>query len=203
MSVHSAAGTIIGLVKTSTFNSTTYRINTFLGAPYAEPPVGSLRFSKPVKKARFSTPFSADQYGPSCPQNTQFFPGTPFISEDCLSLNVYASATAHATGNLPDMVWFHGGTFAIGSPVFFDASNLSGFGNVVVVTANYRLGLIGFLATDDDTSKGNYGLWDQHMVIQWVHDNIASFGGDPHRVTLFGESAGGASSFLSSHVSAE
>uniref|UniRef100_K1QHR6 Carboxylic ester hydrolase n=1 Tax=Magallana gigas TaxID=29159 RepID=K1QHR6_MAGGI len=93
------------------------------------------------------------------------------------------------------MVWFHGGAFVMGSSSFFDASNLSGFGNVVVVTANYRLGPIGFLATDDDTSKGNYGLWDQHMVIQWVHDNIAFFGGDPHRVTLFGESAGGASSF--------
>lgn len=106
VSVHSAAGNIIGVVKSSTFNSTTYRINTFLGIPYAEPPVGSLRFSKPVQKTRFLTPYSADQYGPSCPQNTQFFPGKPFISEDCLSLNVFAPASTH-TGTLPVMVWFH------------------------------------------------------------------------------------------------
>lgn len=196
--VHSSAGNIIGLLKTSTFKSTVYRINTFLGIPYAEPPLGNLRFSKPVKKARFSVPFSANQYGPACPQKPelakQWIPGKPYILEDCLSLNVFVPANAN-TSNLPVMVWFHGGAFVIGQSSIYDASNLSGFGNVVVVTANYRLGPIGFLATDDDTSKGNYGLWDQRMVIQWVHDNIASFGGDPHRVTLFGESAGGASSF--------
>lgn len=196
VSVHSAAGNFIGTAKTATFKTTTYNVNTFLGIPYAEPPIGNLRFAKPVKKARFAAAFSATQYGPACPQRAemaqQWIPGKPFISEDCLSLNVFAPPNAH---HLPVMLWFHGGAFVIGQSSIYDASTLSGYGNVVVVTANYRLGPIGFLATDDDTSKGNYGLWDQQMAIQWVHDNIGAFGGDRDSVTLFGESAGGASSF--------
>ncbi|XP_062582148.1 acetylcholinesterase-like [Saccostrea cucullata] len=195
--VHSNAGNIIGFANTSSFKSIMYNVNNFLGIPYAEPPLGILRFAKPVKKARFTQAFSAIQYGPACPQKAEFsqqwIPGKPMISEDCLTLNIFAPAHAH---NLAVMVWFHGGAFVIGQSSIYDASTLSGFGNVVVVTVNYRLGPIGFLATDDDTSKGNYGLWDQHMALQWVHDNIASFGGDPNLVTVFGESAGGASSFF-------
>lgn len=195
--VHSNAGDVIGTTKTTSFTSVRYNIDTFLGIPYAEPPIGNLRFAKPVKKAHFAHAFSATQYGPACPQRPemaqQWLPGKPFISEDCLTLNIFAPAHGH---NLPVMIWFHGGAFVIGQSSIYDASTLSGFGNVVIVTVNYRLGPIGFLATDDDTSKGNYGLWDQQMALQWVHDNIRSFGGDPNLVTLFGESAGGASTFL-------
>ncbi|XP_061176096.1 acetylcholinesterase-like [Saccostrea echinata] len=195
--VHSNAGNIVGFANTTSFESVRYNVNTFLGIPFAEPPLGVLRFAKPIKKARFTHAFSATKYGPACPQKAEFsqqwIPGKPMISEDCLTLNVFAPAHAH---NLAVMVWFHGGAFVIGQSSIYDASTLSGFGNVVVVTANYRLGPIGFLATDDDTAKGNYGLWDQHMALQWVHDNIASFGGDPNLVTVFGESAGGASSFF-------
>ncbi|KAK3098243.1 hypothetical protein FSP39_017561 [Pinctada imbricata] len=91
------------------------------------------------------------------------------------------------------MIWLHGGAYVIGQSSIYSVENLVAYTNIIVVTLNYRLGPLGFLCTDDNTVSGNHGLWDQHLAIRWVHDNIASFGGDTQRVTLFGESAGGAS----------
>jgi len=90
------------------------------------------------------------------------------------------------------MVWLHGGGFVCGSSDMYDGAYLAAHGQVVVVTVNYRLSVFGFLSTEDASSTGNNGLWDQHLAIKWVHDNAVAFGGDPSRVTLFGESAGGA-----------
>ncbi|XP_070551708.1 acetylcholinesterase-like [Ptychodera flava] len=109
-------------------------------------------------------------------------------SEDCLFLNVYAPQTQ--SGSLPVMVWIHGGGFLWGSGSSYDSLPLSAIGNVIVVTINYRLGALGFFLTGDEHATGNYGLLDQIAALQWVQDNIAAFGGDVNKVTIFGESAG-------------
>ncbi len=137
----------------------------------------------------------AQQPGHVCPQN-QTLSGHPNQvrgNEDCLSLNIYASHTAQ---NLPVMIWLHGGSFETGAGSDYDPSPLAREQHVIVVTINYRLGALGFLALPTLTqggSAGNYGLLDQQLALQWVRDNIAAFGGDAHNITVFGESAGGMS----------
>ncbi|XP_062395038.1 fatty acyl-CoA hydrolase precursor, medium chain-like isoform X5 [Sardina pilchardus] len=117
----------------------------------------------------------------------------PEVSEDCLYLNVYTPAKPSEDAKLPVMVWIHGGALVMGSASFYDGSVLAAYQNVVVVLIQYRLGLLGFFSTGDDGAPGNMGLLDQVAALQWVQENIQSFGGDPSSVTLFGESAGGAS----------
>ncbi|CAH1250904.1 CES2 [Branchiostoma lanceolatum] len=112
------------------------------------------------------------------------------MSEDCLSLNVYTSDVS-PTANLPVMVWIHGGAFTLGSASTYGGEVLTAYHRVVLVTINYRLGPLGFLQTLDDEAPGNFGLLDQIKALQWVQNNIRDFGGDPDRVTIFGESAGG------------
>jgi para-nitrobenzyl esterase len=177
----------------------------FLGIPYAAPPVGALRFRAPQPAAAWSGVRDATKRGPMCPQfQLMVGGGKPTIAtgtdEDCLSLNVWTPAAA--TAARPVMVFLHGGAFVLGSggDAVYDGANLANAGDVVVVTLNYRLGPLGFAALaaldgEDPASptSGNYGLVDQRAALQWVHDNIATFGGDPSDVTLFGESAGGAS----------
>ncbi|XP_021356319.1 cholinesterase 1-like [Mizuhopecten yessoensis] len=125
---------------------------------------------------------------------SMWIPGETYYSEDCLTLNIFVpEATSPIGGKLPVMLWIHGGAYAIGQSAIYSGENLAAFGDVIVVTVNYRLGALGFLATHDDDVRGNYGLWDQHLAMQWVHNNIRSFGGNPEEVTLFGESAGAAS----------
>ena len=177
----------------------------YRGIPYAEPPVGSLRFSAPVTKSPWDSVYNATSYGPSCPQNISavpiFYPDymvriprpAQVISEDCLTLNIFAPAVGETESGLAVMFWIHGGSFETGQGSGYDASALATRGDVVVVTINYRLNVFGFLCTDDANAPGNYGLLDQQLALQWVHDNIEAFGGDPSRVTLFGQSAGGAS----------
>jgi len=121
------------------------------------------------------------------------------VSEDCLTLNIFAPAGATATARLPVMVWIHGGGFISGSSRDFDGTALVQHGNLLVVTINYRLGYLGFLAhpalsqADPRHVSGNYGILDQQAALAWVRRNIAGFGGDPKRITIFGESAGGQS----------
>lgn len=173
-------------------------VNEWLGIPYAAPPVGNLRWYPPQPPAPFTGTFQATQFGSSCPQGTSQF-GRPSTSEDCLFLNVYVPAGATAASRLPVMVWIHGGAFITGEGADYDGSPLASQGNVVVVTINYRLGLLGFLAhaalatLDPNGSSGNYGFQDQQAAIGWVKRNIAAFGGNPASTTIFGESAGGAS----------
>ncbi len=173
-------------------------VDEWLGIPYASPPVGQLRWYPPQPPAPFAGTFQATQFGSPCPQGISQF-GTPSTNEDCLFLNIYAPAGARASSGLPVMVWIHGGAFVTGEGSDYDGSPLVRQGNVIVVTINYRLGLLGFLAHpalsayDPNGSSGNYGIQDQQAAIGWVARNITAFGGNPANITIFGESAGGAS----------
>lgn len=173
----------------------------FRGVPYAQPPVGNGRWRPPVPVKSWDGVRSATSFGPSCWQRPREYSslytrGDLDPSEDCLYLNIWTAAV-QPTDALPVMVWFHGGGHngGSGSPRIFDGASLASRG-VVLVTLNYRLGPFGFLAHPALTaespheSSGNYGLLDQISALEWVHNNIAAFGGDPGNVTIFGQSAG-------------
>ena len=170
-------------------------VNEFLGIPYAAPPVGALRWQPPQPAARWSGVRDATQFAPHCPQ-----PATPFgqasMSEDCLFLNVFTPSHKKAGAHHPVMVWIHGGALVTGESNDYIPAKLVEDG-VTVVTINYRLGALGFLAhpalADANGQAGDYGLMDQQAALRWVQRNIASFGGDRRNVTIFGESAGGLS----------
>ena len=188
-------------------------IREFLGVPYAAPPVGDRRWRPPVKHEPWFAPLEATQFANHCPQPPSPF-GVASITEDCLFLNVFTpdSDSDHDFGDSrqrPVMVWIHGGALVFGESDDYDPTELVKDG-VIVVTINYRLGALGFLAhpalaaekTDPDrdhdrdaNSSGDYGLMDQQLALRWVRDNIHFFGGDPLNVTIFGESAGGLSVF--------
>ncbi|CUA68479.1 hypothetical protein RSOLAG22IIIB_03516 [Rhizoctonia solani] len=180
-------------------NGTTYVGNqtdaqdVFLGIPYAQPPVGNLRFRKPVAYTSNGT-IDVQNYGPRCHQSTI----ANDTSEDCLTLNIWRP---HEVAEpLPVMVWIYGGSFILG-----ESQSYPGYGiveksielgqPVLYVSMNYRLGFFGFPVGEQTMNKGaaNLGLYDQRMAIEWVQNNIQHFGGDPTKVTLFGESAGGIS----------
>ena len=184
LTVKTAQGTVHG--------AETGAMRHFLGIPYAQPPVGDLRWVAPQAPASFTATRDATAFGAHCPQ-PEAAPTNYSGSEDCLFLNVYTPKTAGAHAV---MVWFHGGAFYFGRSESYDPARLVAQ-DVVVVTVNYRLGALGFLAhpalKDGDGSSGNYGLLDQVAALRWVKANIASFGGDPNNVTIFGQSAGGAS----------
>lgn len=194
--VETKLGTIIGTIKDVNVFGTQTNVERYFGIPYAEPPIGELRFRKPVPKKPFTTPFKATKHGNVCLQVALLPMGDASLSEDCLFLNVYVPAVRKQ--DLAVMVFIHGGGFITGSsdPVISDT--LAAHGEVIIVTINYRLSLWGFLTTEDKHAPGNYGLWDQHEAIRWVHNNIEAFGGDPTKVTIFGESAGGVSVVIQS-----
>ncbi|XP_035896227.1 carboxylesterase 4A-like [Anopheles stephensi] len=161
----------------------------FKGVPYAEPPVGSLRFRNPVPRASWPGVRDASSHGAECLQ-LSIIPGQLRGSEDCLYLNIY---TQQLIGTRPVMVWIHGGGYNANS------GNSDEFGpeklvqeNVLLVTLNYRLGVLGFLSTGDRYAAGNWGLKDCLQALRWVRANIRAFGGDPDNVTIFGNSAGAA-----------
>jgi para-nitrobenzyl esterase len=174
-------------------------IAVFRGVPFAAPPVGPLRWRPPQPVLRWSGIRGAYSFAPACPQTGVSMPGElpPTTSEDCLYLNIWTPAVAAPARPLPVMVWIYGGGFTNGSTAFplYNATRLARKG-VVVVSIAYRVGPLGFLAHPELTAEshlhtsGNYGLMDQVAALQWVRDNIAAFGGDPGRVTLFGQSAG-------------
>ncbi len=175
-------------------------VNSFLGLPYAAPPTGNLRWRPPQPASSWSGVRDATQFGPSCPQaqvNNPFLPPGP-ISEDCLYLNVYTPTSRSSSGGgRPVLVWIHGGGLVQDGGRNYDGTKLAADGTVVV-TINYRLGALGFLAHPALASRpggaaGNYGLMDQQAALRWVQRNITHFGGDPHNVTIAGQSAGGLS----------
>ena len=170
----------------------------YLGIPYAAPPVGPLRWAPPQPPARWHGIRPATSFAPHCPQPAGVF-GRPSMSEGCLYLNVFTPGGDHGS-KLPVMVWIHGGGFVGGESDDYDPSTLVADG-VIVVTINYRLGALGFLAHPALASHpggptGDYGLMDQQAALRWVQHNIRAFGGNPANVTIFGESAGGQSVLL-------
>ena len=183
---------------------TTPRYRSFRGIPFASPPVGSLRWRPPMEMAPWSGVRAATSYRHNCMQDDRFTPAQPFdtLSEDCLYLNVWTPPNATGASSLPVLFWVHGGSFTGGGA---NESRLNGTWiqaagyDMIVVTTNYRLNIFGFLGgaalrtLDPLGSTGNYGIQDQRAALKWVQANIAAFGGDPKRVMLCGESAGGAS----------
>lgn len=176
----------------------------YMGIPYAEPPVGMLRFKKPRPITPWSEELNCTHFGPRCPQVDEYFAQyLNIVGKDeanCLTLNVFTPRWRYETKKkYAVMVWIHGGGFSIHSSSNYGdttiARNLC-TKDVVVVSINYRLGPFGFFTTGDDQCKGNMGLWDQALALHWVHDNIEAFGGDRDNVTVFGQSAGGASADL-------
>ncbi|CUA66830.1 hypothetical protein RSOLAG22IIIB_00278 [Rhizoctonia solani] len=186
-----------------------HRQTKYLGIPYAQPPVGPLRFRPPLALAAnhtFSHPVIADAFGPSCPQSTP----VPYpISESCLTLNVWVpdvpapvrrSLGKEIEKGLPVLVWIYGGAFINGSTQKYPADGLVeaaiDLGKpVIVASMNYRLGMFGFPVGAEPFASDahNLGLLDQRLALEWIHDHIAHFGGDPEKITLFGESAGSVS----------
>jgi para-nitrobenzyl esterase len=172
----------------------------YLGIPFAAPPVGNLRWRPPRTHARWTTPLDATHFANHCPQSGSFVGGSS-LDEDCLYLNVYTpnlgNGKGHAKG-LPVMFWIHGGALEAGQSDDYDPTRLVQKGRVVV-TINYRLGWLGFLAHPALSAEspyhgsGDYGFMDQQAALRWVKHNIANFGGDPGNVTIFGQSAGGQS----------
>ena len=186
--VETTSGNVCGKVVTADGRG----VHAFLGIPYAETTAGDNRWKDPIPKVPASDVIEATVFGPACPQATDppYSPPGEF-SEDCLSLNIWRRADVPEREPRPVMVWIYGGSFLSGgsSMPVYDGAYLSSTEDVVVVSLNYRLGALGFLAGIHGL-EGNYGLKDQQLAFQWVKDNIGNFGGDPDQVTLFGESAG-------------
>jgi para-nitrobenzyl esterase len=184
---------------------TTGTVRQFLGVRYAQPVTLNLRWKPPQLVTPSLVTQDATQFGNHCPQGFSPF-GNASLTEDCLFLNVYTpnergDRESHRDDGRPVMVWIHGGALAVGESNEYDAAKLVARG-VVVVTINYRLGALGFLAhpaltgESPDHISGNYGFEDQQAALKWVRRNIGAFGGNPEKVTIFGESAGGLSTLV-------
>ncbi|KAM8944731.1 bile salt-activated lipase isoform 2-T2 [Lycaon pictus] len=173
-------------------------VDIFKGIPFAAPPKA---LENPQRHPGWQGTLKAKDFKRRCLQATITQDNT-YGEEDCLYLNIWVpQGKKEVSRNLPVMIWIYGGAFLMGaghganflSNYLYDGEEIATRGNVIVVTFNYRVGPLGFLSTGDANLPGNYGLRDQHMAIAWVKRNIAAFGGDPNNITLFGESAGGAS----------
>lgn len=176
-------------------------VATYKGIPYAADTTGELRFAPPQPLDPWQEPRECFDFGPRCYQYGNILADLPPMyssegkSEDCLSLNIWTPATSPSE-NLPVYVYIHGGGFSTGSggELMFDGTNMASGRGVIVVTINYRLGALGFLALEslktEQGTTGNYGLLDQIAALHWLQDNITAFGGDPDNVTIGGESAG-------------
>ncbi|XP_063801800.1 fatty acyl-CoA hydrolase precursor, medium chain-like [Pseudophryne corroboree] len=178
-------------------------VDAFYGIPFAKPPVGPLRLARPEPPEPWGSIREASENPPMCLQNLEILGQLlqmikmkvtfPPVSEDCLYLNIFSPADRGQSARLPVMVFIHGGGLVLGGALLYEGSAMSAFENVVVVSIQYRVGLMGFLSSGDKQLPGNYGFFDQVEALRWVQRNIADFGGDPKSVTIFGESSGGAS----------
>jgi para-nitrobenzyl esterase len=193
-------GVVIGAINEAT-NTLSWK-----AIPYAQPPVGELRWRAPRNPVKRTTPLHVDKYCEICPQyiDHDSNPATPQVvmgNEDCLYLNIWAPKTSAA--NLPVFVWIHGGGNSIQWPLLSntDGAILAGKQSMVVVTVNYRLGPMGFFSHpalrsgDEKSDSGNFALLDLIQALSWVKANIKNFGGNPENVTIAGESAGGQNVF--------
>ena len=177
----------------------------FLGIPYAAPPVGDLRWRPPTPPTKWNDTLLTINFGNTCVQNQVGRFAHPSITEDCLYLNVFTPKDyAQKQESRPVLVWFYGGGLVAGETNDYDGSKLAAQGDSVVVTVNFRVGTLGFFAhpalDSEGHDDGNYGLMDQQFALKWVQANIAKFGGDPHNVTIFGQS-GGATAVMADLVS--
>ena len=192
-SVDLSVGKVNGTSGVFMDGQTQHTVKKFLGIPFAEPPVNYRRLQRPVPLDMLETnPYNATYYRPFCVQ------AKPAVDigedEDCLYLNVFVpDKVADKPSGHAVMIWVYGGSFSSGSANLYNGTALAAVGNVIVVTINYRVGFFGFYSTGDSSAPGNYGLYDQALAFQWVHENIEAFGGDNGRVTIFGESAGSVS----------
>jgi para-nitrobenzyl esterase len=191
--VRTTSGKIRGLYKGA--------VREFLGVPYAASTAGAQRWRPPRPHAPWRGIMKTAGPGPTCAQTGSLATGvlTTTTAENCLNLNVYTPRREPGHGGLPVMVWIPGGGFTGGAGSIYDGAILADKGNAIVVTINYRLSAFGFLALPsldkegNRQSSGDYGLMDQQAAMRWVRGNAKAFGGDPRNVTIFGESAGGAS----------
>ena len=187
--VQTPSGIIIGRTRDD--------IQTFLGIPYAAPPIGERRFLPPGPAPAWTGEFDGSEMGLACPsigKSDALFPPEPW-SEDCLTLNVWTPDASN--GSRPVMVWIHGGSLTSGTTRYelYDGRNLAQRGDIVVVSIQYRLGLLGWMNVSEFggeayTSSGNNGLLDMITALRWIQENIEYFGGDPTNITVAGESAG-------------
>ncbi|KAN0139660.1 Alpha/Beta hydrolase fold [Lactarius tabidus] len=210
------AGPTVTLDKGEFIGTTANGINEFLGIPFAQPPVGDLRFRLPQAPGPYVGTYNATAFGLSCPQqadNLALPSGLPnatleylqatsgkatlSVGEDCLTVNVVAPANATPRSKLPVVVWIYGGGFEDGATANFDGTvivnrSIALQEPVIYVSMNYRVSAFGFLASQEvkDARVGNLGLWDQRLALRWVQQYICEFGGDPDKVTIWGESAG-------------
>ncbi|VDK33499.1 unnamed protein product [Gongylonema pulchrum] len=194
-----------GLLRGKIYKMADNYMQIFRGIPYAEPPVGPLRFKRPVKRARWHQEYSALDYGAPCLQFMEFHKNDRFSgpnmeneSEDCLFLNVFSPYDPQDESKLyPVLVWIHGGSFLAGSgDTSIDMEVVARhfiFNGVVLVTLNYRLGPLGFTNYQDGgKTEGNFGIWDLVMALEWIQTNMKQLNGNPSQVTIMGESAGAA-----------
>jgi acetylcholinesterase len=177
-----------------------YRLNAWLGIPYAEKPIGDLKFKRPLAIKNWQGIYNATEFPNSCLQlNDTSIVGHPGIemwnakndlSEDCLYLNIWAPDPLPKNSNV--LVWIHGGGFVYGSSSLdvYNPKVLAAEANLIIVTIQYRLTLFGFLYLDDNFAPGNQALFDQNLALKWIHENIGYFGGDNKKITIFGESCG-------------
>ncbi|XP_053742789.1 cocaine esterase-like [Synchiropus splendidus] len=201
--VHTKLGSLRG--ELLTVKGTENKVHSFLGVPFAKPPVGpALRLAAPQAVEGWEGVRDATKQPPMCIQDRElsmdmivrilgFKVEIPEVSEDCLYLNIYTPATRPKDAKLPVMVWIHGGGLTMGAASSYDGSALAAYENVVLVSIQYRLGLLGFLSTGDEHMAGNWGMLDQVQALKWVQEHIHNFGGASNSVTIFGASAGGVS----------
>jgi carboxylesterase type B len=196
--VRTTSGVLTGVPGKNSASTTAY-----LGIPYAQPPVGALRFRAPVRLHTHNATHGAAKYGQDCPGTINLGgagPGVPGVTDDCLYLNVWVPDQSKGDKAKAVLLFFYGGAFVGGGTSSgYDSSLLAGSQDVIVVTTNYRLTIFGYPGSPDLKDQ-NPGLLDQRMSVEWVRDNIAAFGGDPKRIVLFGQSAGADSVDLYSHA---
>ncbi|XP_077564393.1 acetylcholinesterase-like [Haemaphysalis longicornis] len=198
-----------GVIEGKRINVGNKEVDAFLGIPYAAPPIGDLRFERPRPVTPWNGTYNAKEIRAPCWQTTaRFIAGLPLnystvASEDCLYLNVWRRPPNCAAGcndqkRRPVIVFIHGGAFIWGdsSVFFYDPANFVALHDVVYVTFNYRVSLLGFMSLERPELPGNMGLWDQNLALKWVRANVARFGGDSSEVTLIGQSAGAISACL-------
>lgn len=195
--VKTQSGVVRGAATQIVRSGAAQRFDQFLGLPYAAPPVRELRFAPPAAPQPWQGIRAADRQSPAC---LQFEPTgvreEQAASEDCLYLDLFRPAQVERNAKLPVMLWFHGGGHTQGTGVIYGGGTMAAKTGTIVISINYRLGALGFLAHPGLSAvtpggSGNYGRMDQLKSLQWVRDNIANFGGDPANVTIYGQSAGG------------